>query len=153
MRPPDPIRISACSRGDQHPGHVHEAWDSATEASLEFWCDGRNADGTSPYDPERPGYEPERLPPSQSLDPLGQLDGIAREVKGHVTLHAAYGTAARRHPDPDWSCQIVWATGQPEQPVLSFYGDGPTLPAAVRHVLVQIEAAIAAQTPEEEPPA
>lgn len=148
MMPAERLPLLGCLRTDQHPGH---AW-SPLNDDEDHWCDGLNADGTAPYDPARRGYQPP--PPSQASNPLDQLDRIARQVRGHVTLHAAYGTAASRHPDPDWSCQIVWATGEPEQPVLSFYGVGTTLLYAVRHVLAQIEAAVAAQTPtpEEEAP-
>lgn len=143
MMPAERLPLLGCPRGDQHPGH---SWHLGRD---EAWCDGLNADGTSPYDPARRGYQPS--PPSQSLDPLVALDRSAREVKGHVTLHASYGPQASRHPEPDWSCQLVWATGQPEQPVLSFYGVGTSMQHAVRHLLHQIEEAVAAQaTPPEE---
>jgi hypothetical protein len=143
VREPDELTVLWCGEAAQHPSHQWFARDTGGE----FWCDGTNADGTSPYDPSRPGYEPEPPPPEPPLgqgDPSTQLDAVARQVKGHVTIHASYGPEAERHPDPDWSCQLVWATGQPEQPVASYYGVGTSMPYAIRHVLTQIAAAIAA---------
>lgn len=139
MRPPDELPVLWCGNIKQHPGHI---WQHGRD---EAWCDGCNADGTSPYDPARPGYEPEPPPPEPPLgqgDPFAQLDAVAREVRGHVTIHASYGEEATRHPDPDWSCQIVWATGRPDEPTHAFFGAGTTMPHAIRHVLTQIREAI-----------
>lgn len=150
MRPPDELPVLWCGVFDQHPGH---AWsDPLIDAEGERWCDGTNADGTTPYDPARPGYEAPPEPPLGQGDPFAQLDAVARQVKGHVTIHASYGPEAERHPDPDWSCQLVWATGAPEAPVASYYGVGTTMPYAIRHVLTQIAAAIAALPTSQEPP-
>lgn len=85
-------------------------------------------------------------------DPLLRIEMIAREVLGHLTIHASYGEEATRHPDPDWTCQLVWATGQPAEPIQSFFGAGSTLAFAVAHVLAQIDAAIQALDQEEDTP-
>lgn len=104
-----------------------------------------------PPPPDEP--EPLVLIEGGDLDPMTRLEAYGRATLGHVTIHADYGPLASRTPDPDWTCQLVWATGEPEQPTLSFYGFGTTLVFAVAHVLAQIDerlAQLAAEADEEE---
>lgn len=78
---------------------------------------------------------------------LADLDQFARQVRGHVTLHATYGVEAQRHPEPDWSCQLTFST--PDGPG-AYYGTGASAEEAISDVLRQIYAAIEAQIPPEE---
>lgn len=161
LKPPDPIPVLWCGNLDQHPGHV---WRHGRD---EAWCDGANADGTIPYDPQRPGYEPPPPPPPPPPEsppesppaepapesPLSLLATIAREVQAHLTLHASYGPEAIRHPEPDWTCQLAWATSDPAEPVLAYFGTGASLVEAAARVVEQITDAIAAlPDPQEDTP-
>jgi hypothetical protein len=92
--------------------------------------------------PETP--EPEVLIEGGTTDPLERLLEYGRVTLGHVTIHANFGVLASRSPDPDWTCQLVWATGQPEEPLLSFYGYGTSLVFAAAQALAQIDARLAA---------
>lgn len=99
------------------------------------------ADGTSPYDPQRAGYEPPPLAPPPS-DSLTQLCDVAHDTQGHVTLHASYGPQASRFPEPDWSAQLVYIAGDPPLPV-AWFGVGATIELAAASVIEQITDAIA----------
>lgn len=65
--------------------------------------------------------------------PITDLVAHAARVEGHVTLHANYTPTSTRHPEPDWSAQVIWIvtdqqTGQSEP--ASIYGTGATLAEA-----------------------
>lgn len=139
-----------CGNAAQHPAHTWES--GAAVAGLEpdpLWCDGCNADGTTPYDPMRPGYErPERPTPEVvKASPLWALSEIAADVKGHLSLHASWGSEAIRHPAPDWTAQLIYTaavTGPQPEPV-AWFGTGATLDEACEGILDQLLAALASK--------
>lgn len=135
----------------QHPSHVHQV-----DRLGEVWCYGCNADGTQPYDPMRPGYErPERPTPEVvHASPLWALSEIAADVKGHLSLHASWGSEAIRHPAPDWTAQLIYTaavTGPQPEPV-AWFGTGATLDEACEKILDQLLAALASKPTQENTP-
>lgn len=167
-----------CGNAAQHPAHTWES--GAAVAGLEpdpLWCDGCNADGTTPYDPMRPGYErperkqlcasgrkdepvpmderPERpTPEAVHASPLWALGEIAADVKGHLSLHASWGSEAIRHPAPDWTVQLIYTaavTGPQPEPV-AWFGTGATLDEACEGILDQLLAALASKPTQKDTP-
>lgn len=82
---------------------------------------------------------------------LSRLEEVARNWRGHITLHADHGSMS-----PEWTCQLAYMgvartpDGQLVAQPANWYATGPTLTAAVEHLLAQIdaqiEAAVAAAT-------
>lgn len=136
--PPQRSPIRRCNRVDQHAAHAWRASDFGVGDSILSWCDGLNADGTSPYDPMRPGYE---APPVEA-DPILLLLAHAASVGGHVTIHANYSPSSSRKPEPDWSAQVLWIAspteGAPQEPY-SVYGSGANLHEACSAALTQLD--------------
>lgn len=73
-----------------------------------------------------------------NLDTLAEL---ARETQGHVTIHCSYGPDATRHPDADWTAQLIYTAGEPPAPQ-AWFGVGASLGLACQHVLDQIQRAV-----------
>jgi hypothetical protein len=84
------VPLVQCAQRYEHPGHL---WHDPISAGMEEerWCDGRNADGTTPYDPGRrpngrgaltdrppptmPPPKPGGLPPARPISDDDELEG------------------------------------------------------------------------------
>lgn len=93
----------------------------------------------------------DQSPEGAKVSPLWALGEIASDVGGHLSLHGSWGPEAIRHPQPDWTAQLLYTAGDPPQPV-AWFGTGATLDEACEQILDQLLAALAKPTQEDTQP-